>query len=358
MRRREAVTRLGSGLAAFAAVARRREAAQTRTPVIDGLGEVRPEYGRALLDEIRRSGLSGCLVTVGNPALQGDSAWGDMETEITRYNEFVRANPVHLATVLDAAGIERATATRRIGLLYYVQNASPIGDQVDRVGDMKRLGVRVVQLTYNTRNLLGDGCLERTDSGLSRFGLEVVERLTGSKMLICVSHSGEATSLDAIEHSTLPIAITHSGCRAVFNHPRNKTDRVLKAMADRGGVVGIYQLNPYLGPNERNTLDDYLAHLEHAIRVAGVEHVGIGSDREYQTIPDTDAERERLRAELSRLRPTTAAGFRWPFFVAALNHPRRMETIADSLRQKGHSAHEVDLVLGGNFLRLIGDTIG
>jgi membrane dipeptidase len=259
--------------------------------------------------------------------------------------------------VTDTAGIREAAASRQIGLLYYVQNAAPIEDDADRLGDLRARGIRIVQLTYNTRNLLGDGCLERSNAGLSRFGLEVVERLNALRMLVDLSHCGEATTMDGLIHSKAPAAISHAGCKAVFDHPRNKTDQALRALADRGGVIGIFQINPYLGPAERNTLDDVLRHIEHAINVCGVEHVGIGSDREYQTIPDTPEEQERLRAELSRLRPTTASSFRWPFFVSALNHPRRMETLAEALRRRGLAAREVDLVLGGNLLRLFRDTI-
>ena len=158
--------------------------------------------------------------------------------------------------------------------------------------------------------------------------------------------------------SKAPVAITHAGCRAVFDHPRNKSDTALRALADRGGVVGIFQINPYLGPNERNTLHEYLAHINHAIDVAGIDHVGIGSDREHRSIPDTAAERQKLVDELSRLRPVTAAGFRWPFFLSELNHPRRMETIASELRRRGRTTAQVEKILGGNFYRLFRETIG
>jgi membrane dipeptidase len=154
------------------------------------------------------------------------------------------------------------------------------------------------------------------------------------------------------------VAITHAGCRAIYDHPRNKSDEALRALADRGGVVGIYQINPYLGPKERNTLDDYMRHIDHAVKVAGIEHVGIGSDREHRRIPDTEEEKQKLIDELSRLRPTTSASFRWPFFVSELNHPRRMETIRDALAKRGYPESDVDRILGGNFRRLFGDVLG
>lgn len=331
---------------------------QPRSPMIDGLGEIRIEYGVELLDEIRTSGLRGCAVTVGNPALHSARAFDSMADEIAAYDRHIATHPTRLSRATSVADLDRAAARATIGLVYYTQNATPIEDDLSRLDVLYGLGVRIVQLTYNTRNLLGDGALERTDAGLSRFGIEAVERMNALGILVDVSHCGEATTLDAIAASDRPVAVTHAGCKTVYTHPRNKSDRALRALGDAGGVIGIYQINPYVGPKERNTLDDYLAHIEHAINVAGIEHVGIGSDREYRTIPDTAQERQKLIDELARLRPVTAATFRWPFFIAELNHPRRMETIRDALTRRGHTAAAIDRLLGGNFYRLFRETIG
>lgn len=331
---------------------------RARTPIIDGLGEIHATYDDALLDEIRASGLRGCVVTVGNPALQGADAFDDMRKEIAEYDQLIAARPARLSKAVNAADIDRAAAQQTIGLIFYTQNATPLEDKAERLQTLYDLGVRIVQLTYNTRNLLGDGCLERTNAGLSKFGLEVVARMNELRMLVDVSHSGAATTLDAIRHSQAPVAITHAGCLAVYQHPRNKSDAALRALARKGGVLGIYQINPYLGPKERNTLDDFLRHIEHAINVCGLDHVAIGSDREHRTIPDTLAEKQKLIDELSRLRPVTAATFRWPFFITELNHPRRMETIAAALAKRGHKAVAIDKLLGGNWYRLLRDVLG
>ena len=325
---------------------------------IDGLGEIHLDYPGTLIDEMRASGLRGCVVTVGNPALQGAGAFESLRDEAALYDAMVAREPARLRKAVDTPGLDAARTAGLIGVMYYTQNASPIGDDASRLDALHALGVRIVQLTYNTRNLLGDGCLERTNAGLSRFGLEVVEGLVARRMLVDASHCGEATTLDAISAATRPVAVTHAGCRAVYDHPRNKSDAVLKALADRGGVIGIYQINPYLGPRERNTLDDYLDHLEHAVRVAGIEHVAIGSDREHRTIPDTAEEKQKLIDELAQLRPVTAATFRWPFFIAELNHPRRMETIRRGLEKRRWQPADVERVLWGNWHRLFAETIG
>jgi len=330
-----------------------------RRLVIDGLGEINLDYDAALIDEIRASGMRGCVVTLGNPALQTPSAaYDDMEKEWRGHEARFKQMPDRLLRATGTADLDAAAKRNAIGLVYYLQNVTLIGDDLEKLRDLKEKGIRIIQLTYNMRNLAGDGCLERQNSGLSTFGVELVGRMNDMGLLVDVSHSGDATTLDGIKMSKKPIAITHSACKTLFDHPRNKTDEAIRALADRGGVMGIFQINPYIGARERNTLDDFLAHIDHAVKVGGVEHVGIGSDREHRRIPDTPEEKQKLIDELSRLRPVNAASFRWPFFISELNHPRRMETIADGLTKKGYTSDAIDKILGRNFYRLFKDTIG
>ena len=332
-------------------------AGQSPRPSIDGLGEIRLDYPAALLDEIIASGLRGCVVTVGNPGLYGSEAFPDTVAEIDAYEAHIDAHPDRLMRIRTSRDLDEAVRTGRLGLVYYPQNATPLERDPDRVDLLWERGVRILQLTYNHRNLLGDGSAERTNAGLSEYGLEVVARMNAVGMVVDVSHSGEATTMDAIRHSTAPVAITHAGCKGVFDHPRNKTDEALRAMAEGGGVIGIVQLNPYLGPRERNTLDDYLDHIRHAANVCGIDHVAIGSDREHRRIPDTAEERQKLVDELARLYPDpeSAPPVRWPFFLTELNHPRRMETIQDGLRSRGFTSGEVEKILWGNWHRLFRD---
>jgi membrane dipeptidase len=327
--------------------------------VIDALGEINLDYEPALLDEIRASGMRGCVITLGNPALQTPSdAYDDMEKERQAHEARLKQMPDRLMRATSVHDIDTAAQRGVIGLVYYLQNVTLIGDNLAMLNDLKEKGIRIVQLTYNMRNLAGDGCLERQNSGLSTFGVELVARMNELGLLVDLSHCGDATTLDGIRTSKKPVAITHSACKALFAHPRNKTDETLRALAERGGVLGIFQINPYIGARERNTLDDFLAHIDHAVKVAGVDHVGIGSDREHRRIPDTPEEKQKLIDELSRLRPVNAASFRWPFFISELNHPRRMETIAGALTKKGYNADAIDKILGRNFYRLLKDTIG
>ena len=356
MKRRHFLGTVPLATAGFVALGR----AETRNaplPVIDGLGEIHFDYEMSLIDEILASGTRAVHVTCGNPSLHGEAAFTDALRELSLYEHHVDAHRDRFLRATRVADVDRASAEKRLALLYGFQNASPVSDDLDRLDLFYRLGVRVIQLTYNTRNLLGDGCMERTDAGLSKFGLALVEKMNALRMLVDLSHCGPATTDDGIRHSKTPVFISHSSCKAVFNHPRGKTDAQLKAMADRGGVIGIFQINPYIGPKERNTLDEYLAHVDHGVRVAGIDAVGIGSDREHRTIPDTDEERKKLETELLALGPRPG-GIPWPYFVTELNHPRRMETIRAGLEKRGYKTGDVEKILGGNFYRLFKDVLG
>ena len=327
-----------------------------RPHVVDALGEIHLAYPMSLIDEILASGMTAVHVTLGNPALHGADAFDDLLKELSALERHIDRHRDRFLKATRVADLDQARTEGRLALVFGTQNATPLLDRLDRLELLYSLGLRCVQLTYNSRNLLGDGCMERTDAGLSKFGLEVVERMNTLGMLIDLSHCGPATTDDGIAQSRRPVFISHSGCKAVFPHPRGKTDAQIKALADRGGVIGIYQINPFLGPDERNTLDDYLDHIDHAVRVGGVDHVGIGSDREHRTIPDTDEERKKLEDELAALGPRTKVA--WPFFLTELNHPRRMETVRTGLERRGYKASDVEKILGGNLRRLFEDVIG
>lgn len=348
-----------SGLAALAvAPAAPGQDSRREAPAsIDGMGELHPDYDPSLIDEMLASGLRGIVVTVGNPALQGASAFDDMKSEAAATEAHIAREPMRLLKVLRAADFAEARRTNRLGVLRYTQNATPIGDDAGRLKDLKALGILGVQLTYNTRNLVGDGCLERTNSGLSTFGLDVVAAMNDLGMFIDASHTGEASTNDAITFSKKPVAINHAGCRSVFDHARNKSDRLLRLLGDRGGVIGIFQINPYVGRADRNTIETFLDHVDHAVNTAGIDAVGIGSDRDHRVIADTPEEKQKLIDELSRLRPVNAANFRWPFFIAELNGPKRMEAVYAGLRRRRYTEARIEKILWTNFERFFRETI-
>lgn len=232
---------------------------------------------------------------------------------------------------------------------------------VSRVDLFHHLGVRIVQLTYNLRNLVGDGCLEPANGGLSAFGRQVVERLNRLGMLVDVSHVGRQSTSDAIAASTRPVAATHSGCAAVNDVPRNKPDAILRALAQRGGVLGIY-LMPFLRGQGQPTADDFLRHVSHAVNVCGEDHVGVGSDLSITPL-DLSPEFRAKHADFVRQR--RRAGISAPGeaddvfnYVPEFNSPRRLELIADALARAGHSTTRIEKVIGGNWLRVLKEVWG
>lgn len=283
---------------------------------------------------------------------------GDFEAtvaKIARWEAEIERYPDALQRVATTAHLGEAKASGRLGIIYGFQDATPVGRDLDRVELFGNLGVKVIQLTYNVRNLVGDGCLEPGNAGLSNFGNAVVERMDELGIVVDLSHCGQRTTAEGIAASKNPVAISHSACSAVAPHPRSKRDEELRSMAERGGVVGIY-LMPFLSPGRVPTAEDVVAHLEHALGVCGEDHVGIGSDLSVTPIDMSEAywsaHREFVRR---RIEEGIAAPNEDPdilFTVPDLNTPRRMEKIADLLAANRHGAAVIEKVLGGNWARL------
>jgi membrane dipeptidase len=328
--------------------------------VVDALGSPgAPGEGDAGLSaaeiaDVRASGVTAVNLTVGGIGNGADVFEQTFKT-IGFWEREIDAHPAVLMKVKSAADLDRAKASGRLGIIYGFQDSSPLGEDPDRVDLFSRFGVRIVQLTYNRRNLLGDGCLEPGNAGLSRLGQTVVERMNALGVLVDLSHCGHRTTTDAITASKQPVAITHAGCAALADLPRNKTDEELRLLAKRGGVVGIYFM-PFLKLHGQPMAADLIRHLEHAIDVCGEDHVGIGTDGGISRIELTPEFVKRHREDVANRR---RLGISAPgeeddvyIFLPDLNTPRRLETLASLLLARGHSESRVAKILGGNFARL------
>jgi membrane dipeptidase len=247
-----------------------------------------------------------------------------------------------------------------LGLILGFQDTEMLERDLSRLDTFRQLGVLIIQLTYNIRNLIGDGCLEPGDAGISDYGRQAVARMNELGIAVDLSHCGTRTTATGIAASTRPPLITHSGCREVYRHPRSKEDRELKAMADKGGVLGIY-LMPFLGgadgPGKASTGDAVIRHIEHALKVCGEDHVGIGSDMSVSPIEETPEylKTEREFAAGRKGRGIQAPDEDRPLYIPDLNQPRRLELIAERLAAKGHPARVIEKVIGGNFVRAFKD---
>ncbi len=311
---------------------------------------------RALADT-KASGVSAINVTLGYVAGPYEPFEHSVK-EVAWWDERIRTNPEHLLKVLSGDDILLAAETGRVGIIYGFQNAAMMGDDASRVEIFARLGVRVIQLTYNTPNQLGDGSMSAENRGLSQFGREVVAELNANNVLVDLSHSGEQTCLDALATSTSPITISHSGCRALADLPRNKTNEELRLLADRGGVVGIYFM-PFLKVGEQPYAEDVVAHIEHAINVCGEDHVGIGTDGSLTAIDDLDRYQAFIAKEVERRRAAgigaTGESATTVPFIPDMRGPDQFRKLEGLLKQRGYSDLRIEKILGGNFLRLMSD---
>jgi membrane dipeptidase len=316
-------------------------------------------YSAAMIANARASGITAVNVTLSGGGPTGSAAFESTVRNLAFLERELDAHPDALARIRTVADIRRAKAERRVGLIAGFQDTTMLEGDVSRVDLFHGLGVRIIQLTYNVRNLVGDGCLEPGNAGLSAFGREVVTRMATLGILVDVSHCGRRTTDDAIAYATRPIAATHTSCAALADVPRAKTDDQLRRLAAKGGVAGMYMM-PFLRLSGQPTGDDFIRHLEHAVNVMGEDHVGVGSDNSITPLELTPAFRA-LHADFVRQRRAqgiSAPGEDEQVFnhVPDLDHPRRMERIADRLAARGHSSARIEKILGGNWLRLFGET--
>jgi membrane dipeptidase len=312
-----------------------------------------PEITPRVLAEAHASGLTAVNITLGYVSGPDDPFEASVR-DIAATDALVRQHVGDVMKILTAADIRRAKAERKIGLIYGFQNGAMMGKDARRVDIFADLGVRVFQLTYNPANQLGDGSMAKENRGLTPFGREVVARLNACRVMVDLSHSGEQTCLEAARVSTAPISINHTGCRAVTDLPRNKTDAELRLVAEKGGFIGIYFM-PFLNASGHAHAEDVVAHIDHAVKVCGEDHVGIGTDGSVTQIDDLQAYQAELAKEIAQRRAAgiSAAGERpdtYPF-VVDLRGPQQFHRLAQLLAQKGYSSGRIEKILGLNFLR-------
>jgi membrane dipeptidase len=325
--------------------------------ILDGnalawIGRLRMENNQnEVSTAIRESGVTAVKATLGGAIGDFATAVADIASASLLIEK--RADLfLHIRTAVD---FDRAQKEKKLGVIYSFESANMLEDKIERIELFRGLGVRVMQLTYNRRTPLGVGCLDGDADGLTDLGRQAIAKMNELGVALDLSHSNTKTTADGIAASTKPPLITHAGCRAVYQHPRNKEDRELKALADKGGVVGIYML-PYLTASPKQPMrDDYLQHLEHALKVCGEDHVGIGSDVSFFTVDARALEDMKTAAEKRKADGIAAPGEDRPTYIPDLNTPRKMELVADALLKRGHKAVVVEKILGGNFRRVLGE---
>jgi membrane dipeptidase len=304
--------------------------------------------------DARASGVTACIVNVGqvgNSPLKFEQA----VARIASCERDIADHPEVFRSVRTFRDLEALKASGQMGFIYGFQDTSMLAGDLSRLTLFHNLGVMVVQPTYNLRNLAGDGCLETSDGGLSLFGHQFVAEMNRLHMLLDLSHGSARTIADGIAASRSPMAISHTGCRALADVPRNTSDENLRALAQKGGVAGIYFM-PFLRTSGQPHAEDVIRHLDHAVNVCGEDHVGLGTDGVISGVTIDDKLRAWQQAfYASRVKDGLAApGEAADTFdlVPEYNDPRRLETLANDLGRFGWRAGRIEKILGANFARL------
>ena len=240
----------------------------------------------------------------------------------------------------------------KTGVIFGWQNATPIENDLDRLDLFYKLGVRIIQVTYNERNLLGNGCWERNDEGLSNFGIDAVKEMNRLGILMDLSHVGDQTTLDTIELSEHPVACTHANARSFVDNRRNKTDDALKLLADKGGVVGATAWPPFLRNGWESTLTDFGDAIEDMVERVGINHVGVGTD--YTQDQSKEWFDVLMSQQGTKFLPRRLEYPEVPTHPEGLETPDKMSNIAAELTERGFTESDVSKILGGNWLRLLG----
>jgi membrane dipeptidase len=320
-------------------------------------------YSDLELADIRASGLTAVRLSLAPEGAFwfNDAAFQTTLRRISECDRSVLSYPDVFTRILGGADLARAHRERKVGLIYGFQETSPLGEDLDRIEVFHKAGVRLIQLTHNRRNLVGDGSMEPGNAGISNLGHKIIEGLNASRIVVDVAHGSRRTMNEGIAASKSPAIISHTGCAALSDHPRCAPDETLRLMADRGGVAGII-FWPYLRKDTQPMAIDVIRHIEHAINVCGEDHVGIGTDGSLSAFDRTPEFETENRAAIEDMVKQGIFEAGRPqdlyMFIPDLNDVRRFEILGAMLATRGHSDTRIAKILGGNFARVMSEVWG
>lgn len=309
-------------------------------------------WSETIFCQLREGGVDAILVTI----CYHEDFRETVENLIDWNGHFARY-PNLIMPGTTAADVEAARASGRTAVFFALQNCSAIEDDIGLVEILHRLGIRVMQITYNNQSLLGTGCYETVDTGITRMGREVIAEMNRLGLVVDLSHSGERTCLEAIDISARPVAITHANPSAWHNVARNKSDAVIKALAARGGMLGLSLYPHHLAGGSNCTLESFTQMVARLVDLVGVDHIGIGSDL-CQDQPDSVVAWMR-NGRWSKGQTDIGLGkAAFPPQPAWFRDNRDFPTVRSGLSAQGFSASEVDRLMGGNWYRFFERSFG
>ena len=318
---------------------------------VAGWGESYDALTEDDIAEFRDSEIDVLHIARGVGGRTAEDAYRNVLRFVARFNSIIANRPDLFVRIDSSADLASVHGSGRTGILIGLQNSSHFRSAED-VNQFHAIGQRVSQLTYNSRNMIGNGSTERVDGGISDFGAAIIERMNEVGMAVDVSHSGDRTTLDACELSIRPVLYTHSNARVLNpGHPRCKTDEAIRRMAATGGVMGITGVRNFVTAQEPTTIEHYLDHFDHVRDLVGLEHLGIGSDIDLHGYDDMPPdELEQLKSGYSG-----SYAFREKIDIDEIAHPKRMFDVTEGLIRRGYSDDHIRGVLGGNFQRVLGE---
>jgi membrane dipeptidase len=313
----------------------------------------RQVYPRAA-EEYRAGGVTAIGMTVADPATDSSDNMAEGLRGIAHAYTIIRQMEDNVRLVESIEDFARAKREGKLGVVFHFQTCSPFEQELRFVEIFYRLGIRAALLTYNIRNSVADGCTERTDAGLSRFGVRVVKEMNRVGMVVDGSHTGIRSSLDAIEVTDSPFIFSHSGAKTIYDHPRNITDEQMRACARTGGVIGVVGLPPFIGDVTDPKLDNLVRHIAYIAELVGVQHVGIGMDYFRGLIPYSAPEEQTRYSGVASTLLWGEGDLPPPpwRFAPEIETPAGMRSLTAALLRHGFSYSETRGIMGENFLRV------
>jgi membrane dipeptidase len=265
------------------------------------------------------------------------------------FDRAVRDNGDRVAAVRTSGDLERLTTSSKLGLMLAIEGAEPLGNDPELLDVFQRLGVRVISLTWNRRNAFADGVGENTTSGLSRLGRELVDRIIEQGLIVDLAHASEHTFWEVLDRvNGAPVVVTHAACRGLYDTTRNLSDEQLRALSSHGGVLGLMQLPMVIDP-DHGEIERVVDHIDHAVDVMGIDHVGLGGDFIAQLRTNVPMRIPPDSFHPKGAPPTSS--------IANLEGPQDYPNLAQALRRRGYEGERLAAVLGANFLRFFSESL-
>lgn len=309
--------------------------------LIDGANN--SKYDRALAQRLLTGG-----VTAVNATVAVLDHFKDTMLKICRWRRMFNQLETVMMPIRQTEDIQAAKEYGKLGVILGLQNTAAIEEDLDLIPVLKGMGIRIMELTCNERNYVADGCFERVDAGLTRFGVEVIRRMNEHGIVIDVSHAGPQSTIEAIQRSDGPVAIMHSNCEALYDYPVNKTDEQIKLLAEKGGVFGCSFWPLLFRKGMKATLSDYVDSIDHVVDLVGINFVSVASDFFINR-----SKKELQKYHGGRSKSWWTVEVDWPIEMPnGLRDPEDCPNITVELVKRGYSERDILKILGGNLMRL------